>query len=165
MYQWYQIQSIKIIFDLCHEMKAQNVTPNIQIMGTLMKLANLILRSRPDAVFPYLFNRASTHETKVGRNSKMTDFDQTLLVWPTHGWGWPPTTFLVWGHPCGRGSPTLGLILLVNPKFHVVARIGLEWSICYIFINALMGNFRFGGCRSIFWRGPSLKKFSEISAF
>ena len=32
-------------------------------------------------------NRASTHETKVEGNSKTTEFNDTWLVRPTHGWG------------------------------------------------------------------------------
>ena len=107
----------------------------------------------------------STYETKVGRNSKMADFDETLLVWPTHGWGWPPRIFLVWGHSCGLGSPTLGLILLLNPKIHVVARNGLDLIFCYILVKALIGNFRFRGCRDIFWRGHRCKKNSGLFSY
>ena len=76
-----------------------------------------------------------------------------------------PEHFLVWGPPCGRGSPTLGLILLLNPKIHVVARNGLDLIFCYILVKALMGNFRFQGRPGLFWRGHRCKKNSEISAF
>ena len=67
------------------------------------------------------FNRASTHETKVEGNSKTTEFNDTWLVRPTHGWGWPAQIFLVWGQPIWAGQPRPLLILLVNAKIYVVA--------------------------------------------
>ena len=45
--------------------------------------------------------------------------------------------------PCGRGRPPPGLILLVKPKFQVVAPNGLARIFSYILVKALMGNFQF----------------------
>ena len=95
----------------------------------------------------------------------LMNFYQTLVFWPTHRWGWLPTIFFVWGPPCGWGSPTPNPILLVTSKFFLTTPRGLEWSICYILVKTLMGNFKFRPWPAIFWRGPSLKKFSEILAF
>ena len=84
------------------------------------------------------------------------------MVWPTHGWGWPPKIYLVWGHPCGQSSPTLGLILLVTSKIFLTALRGLDLSFCYISVKALMGNFEFRPWPAIFWRGHRCKKNSGI---
>ena len=68
-------KSIKDIFDLYHEMKAQNVSPNIQIMGTLIKLA--ALRSRPDAVLSLLkimnFHQIKPDARLIGTLEKFVD--------------------------------------------------------------------------------------------
>ena len=93
------------------------------------------------------------------------DFHESWVVWPTHGWDWPPTIFLVWDYPCGQGSPTPGLILLVTSKFFLTAPRGLAKIFCYILVKSLMENFEYWPRAAIFWRGPSLKKFSGILAF
>ena len=60
--------------------------------------------------------------------------------------------------PCGRGRPPPGLILLVKPKFQVVAPNGLAKIFSYILVKALMGNFQFRRRMAIFWRGHRCKK-------
>ena len=95
----------------------------------------------------------------------ITDFGETWLVRPTHGFGWPAKIFLVWGHPCGRGSPTLGLILLLMAKFHVTAPRGLKWIFSYILVKGLMGNFWFRTRLAIFWRDYRCKKNSEAFTY
>ena len=70
---------------LCHVGK--EIFKNLDIQT---KLTCRLVRKSWHAVFEKQassINRASTHETKVEGNSKTTEFNDTWLVRPTHGWG------------------------------------------------------------------------------
>ena len=56
--------------------------------------------------------RASTHGTKVRRKAKITEFDETWLVLPIHGWDQLGRIFLSWGQPKWAGQPRPFLDLL-----------------------------------------------------
>ena len=69
--------------------------------------------------------------TKLGWFDQLmggVDYPQYFLSGPTH---------------MGGAAPPPRLILLIKPKFYVVAPFGLKLRISYILVKALMGNFQF----------------------
>ena len=52
-----------------------------------------------------LINRLCPYEVEVRRKSKIMDFVETWLDWPTHESNWPCTSFLLWAYTIGRDSP------------------------------------------------------------
>ena len=148
---------ISNVFDKNYRLLSKVFVITLLVFLVLHAVANVKERGwkRPQST-----NQLTERPAKPQTLSKghITDFGETWLVWPTHGSGWPPIIFLVWGHPCGRGSPTLGLILVLMAKSYLVAPIGSKWKISYILVKALMGNFQFRTRLAIFWRGHRCKK-------
>ena len=154
MYQW----SLRIIAkDILNSYNFQTSQQYLQLQFLMGKWMSSKYNKHYRKIVEKLLTECP-RKRQTKRKGHVRDFVETRVVWPTHGWGWPHKIFLVWGHPCGQGSSTLGLILLVTSKFFLTAPRCLDLSFCYILVKALMGNFEFWPWPAIFWRGPSLKK-------